>query len=299
MVRVWQATVLVTALGAGLTGAGPAPAATGPSAENPVENPASGPTSPPVATPDSGNRFVALGDSYASGVGAGDYLPDSGACLRSMVGYPQGLVAVRTDLILDNRSCAGATTADVLVDQVVALGTDTRLVTLTVGGNDAGFSQTMGACVVGGEQACLDAVREGESFARSQLPALLTEVFTAVRTGAPGAVVYVLGYPHIFETGPTCPDSPLGHRSRAAVNRGSDTLDAVLAEAASDHGFVFVDVRETFDGHGVCSADPWVTGVTDPGYESFHPNAAGQRNGYRDALLQVLGDGPEPGTGAH
>ncbi|CAM5263287.1 SGNH/GDSL hydrolase family protein OS=Streptomyces cyaneofuscatus OX=66883 GN=G3I52_18395 PE=4 SV=1 [Streptomyces cyaneofuscatus] len=33
--------------------------------------------------------YVALGDSYSSGVGAGDYLPDSGDCRRSANAYPQ------------------------------------------------------------------------------------------------------------------------------------------------------------------------------------------------------------------
>ena len=37
-------------------------------------------------------------------------------------------------------------------------------------------------------------------------------------------------------------------------------------------------------------------GLTDPSYESFHPSAAGQSQGYRDALLRVLGDVPEPAT---
>lgn len=298
MVRGWQAAALATVLCAGVTGAGHAPATTGPSAGTtaPAGTTVPAGTAPVVGTTGPGDRYVALGDSYAAGVGAGEYLPDSGVCLRSTRGYPQALADVRPDLLLDNRACGGATTVDVLADQVTALDTDTRLVTLTVGGNDIGFSQVMGACATGDTESCLDAVRGGESSVSSRLPGLLTDLFTAVRAGAPRADVYVLGYPHIFETGPTCSDIPVSPQGREAVNQGVDLLDSVLAEAADDHDFVFVDVRAAFHGHGVCATQPWMIGLTDPSYESFHPSAAGQSQGYRDALLRVLGDVPEPAT---
>ena len=36
-----------------------------------------------------GSRYVALGDSYSSGVGSGSYISSSGSCLRSTLAYSQ------------------------------------------------------------------------------------------------------------------------------------------------------------------------------------------------------------------
>jgi hypothetical protein len=55
----------------------------------------------------------------------------------------------------------------------------------------------------------------------------------------------------------------------------------VLRARATAAGFVFADVRAAFDGHGICSGDPWLNGLTvvPPTY-SFHPDADGYARGY-------------------
>lgn len=88
------------------------------------------------------NRYAALGDSFAAGYG----LPSksdtaSQQCARSNLAYPELLNGFPKLKNLDFVACSGATTKDVWDNQLAALGASTRTVTLTVGGNDAGFSQ--------------------------------------------------------------------------------------------------------------------------------------------------------------
>ena len=88
------------------------------------------------------NSYVALGDSYSSGTGAGSYVNDGTACQRSVHAYPS-LLASSQNLSLTFRACSGATVADVTNTQLSALGSATTHVTISVGGNDAGFADVL------------------------------------------------------------------------------------------------------------------------------------------------------------
>ena len=87
----------------------------------------------------------------------------------------------------------------------------------------------------------------------------------------------VAGYPRLFARGPWC--SAIGRideREQRRLNDGADLLARTIAAEVRRHrGFRFVDVREAFDGHGVCSRAPRIHGVTEPRFESFHPNLRG------------------------
>ena len=93
-------------------------------------------------------NYVALGDSYSSGVGAGDYISSSRSCQRSTEAYPQHWADANSPASFVSVACPGATTADVLASQVSALSASTTLVSITIGGNDAGFSSVMETCVL-------------------------------------------------------------------------------------------------------------------------------------------------------
>ena len=101
---------------------------------------------------------------------------------------------------------------------------------------------------------------------------------------APDAHVVVVGYPRLFspEHGPYLGASAA---EQVALNEGADLLNAVIAEAAAEHGFQFVDVTKRFEGHGVNSPDTWLLGPLDPG--AFHPNAAGYQ-AYTAALTAAI-----------
>ena len=87
-----------------------------------------------------GTTYVALGDSYSSGTGTRSYISDGTSCQRSVYAYPS-LDAAALGLTLSFRACSGATVADVTNTQLSALSSATAYVTISVGGNDAGFCE--------------------------------------------------------------------------------------------------------------------------------------------------------------
>ncbi|MBE9500008.1 MULTISPECIES: SGNH/GDSL hydrolase family protein [Streptomyces] len=225
--------------------------------------------------------YVALGDSYSSGVGAGDY--SGGDCKRSAHAYPNLWNAANSPSSFDFTACSGARTDDVLAGQLGPLSSSTGLVSISIGGNDAGFADTMTTCVTQGESACLARVQEARDYVENTLPGKLDGVYDAIAQRAPAAKVVVLGYPHIYQLDGGCIVG-ISEKSRAAINSASDALDEVTAKRAADHGFSFGDVRPTFSGHEICSDDEWLHSVTFPIDESYHPTAAGQSGGYLPVL---------------
>jgi lysophospholipase L1-like esterase len=227
-------------------------------------------------------RYVALGDSYSSGVGAGNYDPASGNCQRSPNAYPAKWAAAHSPTSFSFTACSGAKTTDVLNGQLGPLGSSTTLVSITVGGNDAGFSNVMETCVLGSDSACLAAVSGAQAFAENNLPGLLNTLFSAIHSRASAAHVVVLDYPHLYKITNVCVG--LSNTKRTALNNAADTLDAVIAKATSQAGFSFSDVRDDFSGHELCSGDGWLHSVTIPIGESYHPTALGHASGYLPAF---------------
>ncbi|MEV1010665.1 SGNH/GDSL hydrolase family protein [Streptomyces sp. NPDC049881] len=230
-------------------------------------------------TPTAASAYVALGDSYSSGNGAGDYDESSGDCRRSRAAYPALWAAANDPDTFDNTSCSGATTDDVLAGQLAPLDAGTTLVSISIGGNDAGFGSTMQTCVLSGTSACLSAIETANQYIADTLPGELDAVYGAIRSAAPNAQVVVLGYPRMYELGGSCLFG-ISEESRAAINGASDNLHTTISKRAADHGFAYGDVRPAFTGHEICSGDEWLHSVTLPVGDSYHPNAAGQSGGY-------------------
>ncbi|MDH6114057.1 lysophospholipase L1-like esterase [Kitasatospora sp. MAP12-15] len=224
-------------------------------------------------------NYVALGDSYSSGVGAGSYTSSSGSCERSTNAYSQLWANAHAPSSYTSVACSGAVTSDVLNSQVSALSSATTLVSITIGGNDAGFASTMETCVLEGTSACLSAVNSAEAYAKSTLPGLLDQVYSAIHADAPNAHVVVMGYPELYQIGGNCWFG-IGDTSRSAINGAADALDSVIAQHAAKAGFTFGDVRSSFSGHEICNSDPWLNSTTFPIDESYHPTQSGQEYGY-------------------
>ncbi|MGW1196235.1 SGNH/GDSL hydrolase family protein [Streptomyces sp. NPDC002536] len=235
-----------------------------------------------AASQDTTPAYVALGDSYSSGVGAGDYDSSSGDCKRSTKAYPALWAAANSPADFAFTACSGARTGDVLNSQLGPLSTSTGLVSITIGGNDAGFSDVMSSCVLGSDSSCLDRIAQARTYVQNQLPAQLDRVYSAISAKAPSAHVVVLGYPRFYRTGVDCVG--LSDTKRTAINDAADVLDSVIAKRAADHGFAYGDVGSTFAGHEICSDDPWLNSLTFPVDESYHPTAAGQSGGYLPVL---------------
>ncbi|MFD8497913.1 SGNH/GDSL hydrolase family protein [Amycolatopsis sp. NPDC059657] len=226
--------------------------------------------------------YFALGDSYSSGLGAGKY-GTSGKCKRSVNAYPQLWVNEHAGTKLTFLACSGATTADVMT-QADSINPGATLVTLSVGGTDAGFSDVMVTCVLNSAQACANRVATAQKFITDILPGRLDAALAKIKAKAPNARVFLLGYPHLFADGGSCGFSA---GMRNAINAGADTMAAVESERASTAGVTFVDMRPPFIGHNVCAAgSQYLHGIASPLEESFHPTKAGQF-GYFRALAMV------------
>ncbi|WP_069461670.1 SGNH/GDSL hydrolase family protein [Actinacidiphila rubida] len=230
-----------------------------------------------------GARYVALGDSYSSGLGAGGYDAASGDCKRSGKAYPALWAAAHAPASFAFTACAGAVTRDVTARQLGPLTAATSLVSISVGGDDAGFADVMTTCVFFSEATCLNRVAKARSFVDSSLPGLLDTTYAAIHAKGPHARVVVLGYPHLYQVPGGCLLG-LTDASRKAIDAVTDDMDGVIAKRAADHGFAFADVRAKFRGHELCSGAPWLHSVTLPAEESYHPTAAGQSGGYLPAF---------------
>jgi lysophospholipase L1-like esterase len=231
--------------------------------------------------------YVALGDSYSSGVGAPG---QTGSCLRSPNGYPGQWAAANSPQSFTNLACSGATTDDVLSTQVPALSSGADLITITIGGNDAGFAPTVLSCEVSSDASCAATVAAAENDINQSLGAKLTATYTAIRTKAPNAEVVVLDYPQLFDTTRTsCGLGGMSLAKRRVLNDGAAALDAVVKARAQQAGFTYAEVQGTFAGHGICSSVPYLNNLTIlPPTNSFHPNQTGYQNGYLPALTGAV-----------
>ncbi|PVC97331.1 SGNH/GDSL hydrolase family protein [Streptomyces sp. CS014] len=231
--------------------------------------------------------YVALGDSYSSGVGAGSYISDSGDCRRSTAAYPYLWQAANSPASFDFVACSGATTSSVASSQLGVLSASTSLVSVTAGGNDVGFADVMQDCVLGSEATCLAGVDAAVGQMNSTLPGSLDALYDGIRAGAPQAQVVVLGYPRFYQLSGSC-IAGLSEAERAAINNASDVLNDVIAKRSADAGFTFSSVVDEFTGHELCSGDAWLHSVTIPVYNSYHPKAAGQSGGYLPAFRSAV-----------
>lgn len=219
--------------------------------------------------------YVALGDSYASGDGTGVYYSADPSCYRSPYSYPP-LVAAEQGDALTFAACSGATTATVDSGQLAALSGSTAVVTIQVGGNDAGFSSVMESCALF-YFTCQSSINRADAYIDNSLPAALNTTYAAIRADAPDARVVVVGYPHLFTAaGATCGFNLLTSAHERELNHTADLLDGVIASEAAAHGFSFVDPRSAFASHELCSPSPWLNNDTIPLQESYHPNIAGE-----------------------
>jgi lysophospholipase L1-like esterase len=230
--------------------------------------------------------YVALGDSYSSGVGSGS---ESGSCLQSPTAYPGLWNAAHHPSSYKMVACSGAKTTDVNANQLSALSSGTTLVSITIGGNDVGFSTVMQDCVLYGTTTCVNEVNAAENTARTQLPGWLDTTYNGIRSRSPSATVVVVDYPRFYHDLWYCVG--LSSTSRNKINEGADVLDGVISAAASRHGFRFADVRAAFaSGPEICDSDSWLHSVDWSNIsQSYHPTAAGQSGGYLPAFTAQAG----------
>jgi lysophospholipase L1-like esterase len=253
-------------------------------------------------------QYVAMGSSFAAGIGLGPRAPGSPiACMRTINGYPSQLAAL-IKLPLVDVSCSGATTAHILNGgqffqrpQLDAVKPGTKLVTITSGGNDVGY--------VGGLSSA--AAQNGSSFS-NRLARLflrppaprgpgdfdkvrrdLAEVVAQVQQRAPAATVVLVTYPAILPPDGTCPRLNISEdQARQSHKIGNQLADATRL-AAQDSGALLVDMHRLGADYHACADTPWTNGWKDVQGTPFHPTLLGARETARAIAAALTPPVPE------
>ena len=233
------------------------------------------------------DNYVALGDSYSSGVGTREFFEET--CKRSLYAYPELVARDRAGTSLTFRACSGATTSSVTSEQLGALNSSTNIVTITVGGNDAGFSSIITQCALPWPWSCEGELTEAERFVTNTLPGRLETLFGRIHTDAPNATVIVLDYPRLFMGVDCNAGTFFSTTEMTRMNHIADLFKTIEQERATAHSFRFKDAIPGFTGHAICSESEWLNGLSNPVEESFHPNRTGHRSGYEPLVRAVIG----------
>ncbi|MGW8379726.1 SGNH/GDSL hydrolase family protein [Streptomyces sp. ODS28] len=255
---------------------------------------------------DTTRRYVALGDSYASGAGVPQQTDT--VCARSDRNYPTLVNAALTPAAHKDVTCGGATTKDMTraqnptsPPQFDALNAETDLVTLTIGGNDIGFGGiilrcvTLGALDPRGAPCKTSYTWTGTDKLAATVDATAPKIaatLDGVRARAPHARILVTGYPAILpDDGSNCPSVVSIAKGDAPYLRDvHKRLNGMIAAQAAARGATYVDTYTKSVGHDVCKArgTRWMEPLNSSEAAAFHPNAAGER-AMADAVLGAHG----------
>lgn len=253
----------------------------------------------PVLPP--GASYVAMGSSFAAGPSLLPYIADAPTrCARSARNYAHQLAAKR-ELALVDVTCSGATTGAVLDGwnelpaQVAAIGPDTRLVTVTIGGNDVGYIGNMMSVscrvVAEGKGQPTDRCRAPvwpDEAAFQHLAGSLGRIAAEVRSRAPKAILVFVDYFSVLPPSGTCAATPLPATDADRLRDTDRRVRDLTAVAAKQAGALLLKVSDLSRDHGVCGTEPWMNGYPGPaGMAPYHPNLVGM-NAVADALDRLL-----------
>lgn len=286
-----------------------------------------GPDSPSISlTGGAVYHYVNLGDSLSSGEGTQNYTNETNSvgnqCHRSDSSYSGQYTNISTHYhMVDNVACSGAVIKEFYhavtpvnsmnvpdageLDQDLALGSGTTLVTVSLGINDVDFADLLIGCygtgltkAISDIDACFidkltNADYNGGTETFSQLiddqGGSLTSLYKDIKKDAPNARVVAVTYPQIY---PATGDVDTNAHDCANGLRGGEIitsqkqldllraalvhLDNVIVTAANNAGIDHLDERDAFKGHELCTTDPWENTIVGlGGNDSFHPNTAG------------------------
>lgn len=240
----------------------------------------------------SGAHYVNMGSSFAAGAGTGPAPPGSPQrCYRSSLNYAH-LLAERLDLSLDDVSCGGATSAHLLGPwnelpaQIDAITSATRLVTITIGGNDLAFAGNLTAAscepgetirIAGMVLPCPSPFPVAED-AYARLEGNLREIARQIEVRAPQArTVFVQYVTLVPQT--QCAQSRFTEAEAAELRVVAARLAEITARVAEESGAMVLRMDEMSKDHTPCDPDPWSVGLPSDYDESlgapWHPNRRG------------------------
>ena len=263
--------------------------------------------------------YVALGDSYTAAPLVPNQHGEPIDCGRSDHNYPS-LVAqeFKVDEFIDV-SCGSAQTKHMTEPQtdLSAGGTnppqfnglraDATLVTVGIGGNDAGLVGVAEKCVeLGATNPTGTACRDhwapgGNDSVAAKIEAAkpkIAAVLQGIHQRSPRARVAIVGYPDVLpKNGESCyPMVPLSPDDIRYIDDLIGRINAMIAGQAAANDAEFVDTYRDSGGHDVCKLPPnrWFEGTvpTEPAYP-LHPNGKGEASMARSAIAQLKK--PRPG----
>ena len=252
-----------------------------------------------------GDGYVALGDSYTSGPGIPRQV-DTG-CARSDHNYPSLVAAERAVTSFTDVSCSGATTAQMWQaqggnkPQLDALGRNTDLVTVQIGGNDVGFGSIIATCARLGVQdpagnPCERSYRatgyDQLALAVARTAPEVDRVLRAVHARAPHARVVVVGYPDLLpDDGTGCfPQVPFARGDFPYLRDTEKRLNLMLRVVAALNRADYADTYGPTAGHDMCKApaDRWIEPLQPAAPAApAHPNAKGEEAMARAVLSRL------------
>jgi lysophospholipase L1-like esterase len=255
-------------------------------------------------------NYVALGDSYA----AGPLIPNPVlplGCIKSSNNYPR-LTAPQIGEPLRDASCSGAKTTNMENPQNVSpdgpnppqfnrLDASTRVVSLTIGGNDIGFSEIAQNCITAnpfGSPCRKRYVVNGTDTVSQRITAtapLVDAVLDGIRARSPLARVFVTNYPAIFpETGYGCfPQMPIAFNDVGYLRAKQRELNAMIAAQAAVNGATLIDWAAASIGRDACkrASVRWVEPLIPGNWAaSIHPNRRGME-GVANVLVAAVNEG--------
>jgi lysophospholipase L1-like esterase len=267
---------------------------------------------PAAAAAASTGPYVSLGDSYTSAPLVPFPTGNPIGCGRSTNNYPSDVARAIHPSSFTDVSCGSATTADMTQPQSVpfggtnppqfnALGAVDRLVTVGIGGNDAGligvaetcaeidlFNPTGTACKNHYESSGSDPNVAAINATGPKVAA----VIQGIHQRAPSSRVLVVGYPDgLPVNGTNCwPLVPLSSGDIEYFNSLEERLNSVLSQDAASNNATYVDTFTSSIGHDACKPPgvAWVNGIV-PNSVAFplHPNQMGEQNMANQVLVAL------------
>ena len=285
-------------------------------------------------------EYVALGDSWSADVvflnqhGGPDSTHAPLDCFQSRVNYPKLVAEALGVELLRDATCGSATTAHFTDPQELPMGgtnppqfdrltRSTDLVTVGIGGNDAGIAAAamtcisvppfgipappvplpdllplidetilpLGACkerfTAGGVDQLAQQIRDAQP--------LVVRALRAIRRRSPDARVLLVNYLDAIPERGCWPVVPITDPDMAYLHRTFARLNAMLARAARRGGAELVDTHPLSTGHHVCSGptEAYVEGLGLVSVNDVavgipaHPNSAGARAQARAVLRAI------------
>jgi lysophospholipase L1-like esterase len=226
-----------------------------------------------------GDKYVALGSSIASGFGIS---VQSTPCGRSNRDYGQ-LIAAHYKLQLVDVSCGAALIGHVVdtpqgdnPPQITAVTPDTKLITVSVGGNDIVYNGTAVNC---GNPAGICAAPPDLDAKLASARTALADMLDRLKVAAPKATIVFVTYPREVPAARNCPALSFTDDKAAIVRSMGAQLEAMFVAVAKRPGIVFVDPYVARGDHTGCAppSQRWTAGhIPDDGF-AYHPTALGHQ----------------------